>query len=49
MGRPSKYSPEFREEAVRLYREGDQSITSTARRLGLLSRVKLLGRLVMRA
>jgi transposase len=35
MGRPSKYSPEFREEAVRLYREGDQTIVATARRLGL--------------
>jgi transposase len=35
MGRPSKYSPEFREEAVRLYREGDESIAVTAKRLGL--------------
>lgn len=35
MGRPSKYSPEFREEAVRLYREGDESIAATAKRLGL--------------
>jgi len=30
MGRPLKYSPEFREEAVRLYREGDESIGATA-------------------
>jgi transposase len=35
MGRPSKWSPEFREEAVRLYREGDESIAAVARRLGL--------------
>jgi transposase len=35
MGRPSKYSPEFREEAVRLYREVDGSIAATAKRLGL--------------
>ena len=35
MGRPSKYSPEFREEAVRLYRESGESIVATARRLGL--------------
>ena len=35
MGRPSKWSPEFREEAVRLYRESDESIAAVARRLGL--------------
>ena len=35
MGRPSKYSPEFREEAVRLYRESGESISATAARLGL--------------
>ena len=34
MGRPSKYSPEFREEAVRLYREGE-SRSRRRRRLGL--------------
>ncbi len=35
MGRPSKWSPEFRDEAVRLYREGEESIAAVARRLGL--------------
>jgi transposase len=35
MGRLSKWSPEFREEAVRLYRESDESVTAVARRLGL--------------
>jgi transposase len=35
MGRPSKYPPEFREEAIRLYREGELSIADTARRLGI--------------
>lgn len=25
MGRSSKWSPEFREEAVRMYREGEES------------------------
>lgn len=35
MGRPSKWSPEFRDEAVRLYRESDESIAAVARRLGL--------------
>lgn len=35
MGRPSKWSPEFRGEAVRLYRESDESVTAVARRLGL--------------
>jgi transposase-like protein len=35
MGRPSKWSPEFREEAVRLQRESGESITSVAKRLGL--------------
>jgi transposase len=35
MGRPSKWSPEFREEAVRLQRESGESITAVAHRLGL--------------
>jgi len=35
MGRPSKWSPEFREEAVRLYRESGESVAEVARRLGL--------------
>jgi transposase len=35
MGRPSRWSPEFREEAVRLYRESDESIAAVARRLGV--------------
>jgi transposase-like protein len=35
MGRPSKWSPEFREEAVRLQRESGGSITAVAKRLGL--------------
>ena len=35
MGRPSNWPPEFREEAVRLYRESDESIAAVARRLGL--------------
>jgi transposase len=35
MGRPSKWSPEFRQEAVRLYREGQESIPVVARRVGL--------------
>jgi transposase-like protein len=35
MGRPSKYPPEFRVEAIRLYREGGLSIADTARRLGI--------------
>ncbi len=35
MGRPSKWSPEFREEAVRLQRESGESIAAVARRLGL--------------
>jgi Transposase len=35
MGRPSKWSPEFREEAVRMYRESGESIAGVARRLGL--------------
>lgn len=34
MGRPSKWSPEFREEAVRLYRESEESVAAVARRLG---------------
>jgi transposase len=32
---PSKSSPEFREEAVRMYRESGESIAAVARRLGL--------------
>jgi transposase-like protein len=35
MARPSKWSPEFREEAVRLQRESGESITGVARRLGM--------------
>jgi transposase len=35
MGRPSKYTPEFREEAVRLHREQGGPVAETARRLGL--------------
>ena len=35
MGRLSKWSPEFREEAIRLYRESDESVTAVARRVGL--------------
>jgi len=35
MSRPSKWSPEFREEAVRLQRESGESITAVAKRLGL--------------
>jgi len=35
MGRASKWSPEFKEEAVRLQRESGESIAAVARRLGL--------------
>ena len=35
MGRPSKWTAEFREEAVRLYRSGSVSIPEVARSLGL--------------
>ena len=35
MGRPSKWSPEFRDEAVRMYRSGQDSIPQVARRLGV--------------
>ena len=35
MGRLSKWSPEFREEAVRMQRESGESITAVARRLGM--------------
>jgi transposase len=35
MGRPSKWSPEFREEAVRLQRESGEPIAVVARRLGM--------------
>ena len=35
MGRPSRWSPEFREEAIRLQRESGESISAVARRLGL--------------
>ena len=35
MGRPSKYPPEFREEAVRLFRESESTIAESARRLGM--------------
>ena len=35
MSRPSKYSPEFRERAVRLARESQSSIGQVARDLGM--------------
>ncbi len=35
MGRPSTWTPEFRDEAVRLYRSGSSSIPEVARSLGL--------------
>lgn len=35
MGRPSKWPPEFREEAIRLYRSGSRSIPEVARELGI--------------
>ena len=35
MGRPSRYPPEFREGAIRLYRESGTTIAETARRLGM--------------
>jgi transposase len=35
MGRSSRSSPEFREEALRLYRESGESVAAVARRLGL--------------
>jgi transposase len=35
MGRVSRWSPEFREEAVRLHRESGESIAAVARRLGV--------------
>ncbi|MCL5291267.1 MAG: transposase [Actinobacteria bacterium] len=35
MARRSKYSPEFRERAVRLARESDRSIAEVARDLGI--------------
>ncbi len=35
MGRLSKWSPEFREEAVRMQRESGESITAVSRRLGM--------------
>ena len=35
MSRPSKYSPEFRERAVRLARESQNSISQVARDLGM--------------
>jgi transposase len=35
MGRMSKWSPEFREESVRLYRESGEAIAVVARRLGM--------------
>ena len=37
MGRMSKWSPEFREESVRLYRESGEAIAVVARRLGISS------------
>ena len=35
MGRPSKYSPEFKHDAVELVRTGDQSMRRVAADLGL--------------
>jgi transposase len=35
MSRPSKYSPEFRERAVRLARQSESSISRVARDLGM--------------
>jgi transposase len=35
VGRLSKWSPEFRDEAVRMYRPGPDSIPQVARRLGV--------------
>lgn len=35
MARPSKYSPEFRERAVRIARESERSISAVARDLGI--------------
>lgn len=35
MARLSKWSPEFREEAVRMQRESGESITAVAKRLGM--------------
>src|SRR4051812_31477245 len=35
MGRPSKWTPEFKDEAVRLYRSGSSSIPEVARGLGI--------------
>ncbi|MDP9223293.1 MAG: transposase [Actinomycetota bacterium] len=35
MAGPSKWSPEFREEPIRLYRESDESVSAVARRLRL--------------
>jgi transposase len=35
MGRPSQWSPEFRDEAVRMYRSGQESIPQVARRIGV--------------
>ncbi len=35
MGRPSKYPPEFRREAVELVRSSDRSIIEVARSLGI--------------
>ena len=35
MGRPSKYPPEFRREAVELVRTSDRSIMEVARSLGI--------------
>jgi transposase len=35
MARPSKYSPEFRERAVRIARESERPIAAVARDLGI--------------
>ena len=36
MGRPSKYSPEFRRDAVELVRSSDRTVLEIARSLGIL-------------
>lgn len=35
MGRPAKYAPEFRREAVELVRSSDRSVVEVARSLGI--------------
>lgn len=45
MGRLSKWSPEFREEAIRLQRESGESITAVAKRLEVSPDLRSAGRL----